>query len=296
MAKKLNGLKIHDSAFKFMVELDPQHLLDRFAIPYTFREFLPTENVLSIDSRYSMDCLILTKEGVILNLEFQSTYPKKDKRKVLLIYAILTTAKYEKQTSTYVITILPVKSETHCNKLQSNIYHRVYQKSSLELNGKELLNNINNKIKDNKPLTKKDKQDLILIPYSTQDTEETARLILQSMKTTNKIKANSKEEKMEKGQIKYLLMRLCEKLVKDNEKCKEIRRLAKMGNPIFEEWKQEGIEEGIEVGMEVGIKKGKEEGMEKGMEDLADNLKKLGVDNKILKKALKLTQQQNNTI
>lgn len=77
MAKKLNGLKIHDSAFKFMVELDPQHLLDRFAIPYTFREFLPTENVLSIDSRYSMDCLILTNEGVILNLEFQSTYPKK---------------------------------------------------------------------------------------------------------------------------------------------------------------------------------------------------------------------------
>lgn len=287
MNGKLNGLKIHDSAFKFMIDLDPQGLLDRFGIPYTFKEFLATENVLKIDSRYSMDCLILTEEGIIINLEFQSSYPNKAKQEVLRVYASLTTVKYDEDVFTYVLTIHPVKNEEKCNKLRSNIYHRVFQKSSLNLDGKELLNSINNKIKNNGHLTNKDKQDLILIPYSTRDVKECAGLIKQGMITTNKIKTDSKQEEIEKGQMKYLLMRLCERLVKDNEKCKEIKELAKMGNPIFDEWKQEGLEEGLE--------EGREEGREEGIRKLATNLEKLGIDKEMLKKALELTEEQTNT-
>ncbi|WP_303335949.1 hypothetical protein [Methanobrevibacter sp.] len=291
MAEKLNGLKIHDSAFKFMVDLNPQGLLDRFGIPYTFKEFLPTENVLKIDSRYSMDCIILTEEGVILNIEFQSTYPNKAKQEVLHEYASLTTAKYDGEVYTYVITILPVKNEDHCNKLRSNIYHKVFQKSSLNLDGKELLNSINNKIKDNRHLTNQDKQDLILIPYSTKAVEECAGLIKQSMITANRIETNNKQEEMEKGQIKYLLIRLCEKLVKDSKKCNEIRRLAKMGNPIFDEWKQEGIDEGkIEGKIE-----GREEGIKEEREGFLSALREVGIDNDTIKEIIKLREEQQTT-
>ena len=57
-------------------------------------------------------------------------------------------------------------------------------------------------------------------------------------------------------------------------------------NKGIQEGMEKGIEKGIQEGMEKGIEKGIQEGMEKGIEqgkiEIAKNLKKSGIDIKII--------------
>lgn len=217
-------------------------------------EVLPTEYQYKFNT-YHLDYLCKTSDGVLRNIEFQSTKISKEDIKRFMTYGIVVNFEKYACVETLIIATYPTKNKTYNYRINKDTIYKVRLISLKNFDGDSRLERIENKIKNKEKITKEDVHDIVLLPlmnsiHSPQD------ILVKTIYLANKC-ITSKKCLLH---IKSLQPLLVAKLFKDDEK--EMKRLfdvIDMRIRYFEEKIEEGIKQGIEQGLEQGKTQGKEE-------------------------------------
>lgn len=125
-----------------------------------------------------------------------------------------------------------------------------------DFDGDEIINNIENKIKNNTKITRRELIYLSLAPFmnSIKTLDEQ---IEKTVQTLDKIRNSAKSAKNFAFGIEFLIV---DKFIKETSRRKRLRNILRDNMRLMEEYGQERYDEGYEKGIKKGIKKGYAEG------------------------------------
>jgi predicted transposase/invertase (TIGR01784 family) len=196
-----------------------------------------------------IDYLFYTQEGSYLHFEFQTTH-KKDDLARFMYYDALLYHKDRKPITTIVIysaDIEEVHSHLDIGAIQYNI-SPIYMTS---YNGDAVLEDIKNKIENNKELTSQDIMKLTFSPIMG-GVKHKAQRAIESIELVKTLK-NEHVRLQSIAMLYAFIEKFGDETTKN--KFKEVFAMTEIGRMLLEE----GIEKGIEQGIEQGIEKGKME-------------------------------------
>lgn len=125
-----------------------------------------------------------------------------------------------------------------------------------DFDGDEIINNIENKIKNNTKITRRELIYLSLAPFmSSRKTLD--EQIEKTVQTLDKIRNSAKSAKNFAFGIEFLIV---DKFIKETSRRKRLRNILRDNMRLMEEYGQERYDEGYEKGIKKGVKKGYAEG------------------------------------
>ncbi|MDO5849530.1 MAG: hypothetical protein Q4P18_08335 [Methanobrevibacter sp.] len=237
----------HDKTQKFLFDYFSPDFLKAFDIEYTFKQTLNTEIIAYGKHTLRMDVLIETEEGILLNIEFQSTSLDKSVLRRFFEYAYFSSLKYEGAIESYVISTKVKKSTTKYLSIAGKFDYPFEVIALKEIDGGSLLDVLEYKMENGIDLENPEIVKLSLIGYTSfdQSFEEIfirAITILNNVKTLNIVIIKD---------IKYIMEMQYRRLAK-RELEGELKEVFNMGPSILEE------------GIEIGILKMVEKMLDKG--------------------------------
>lgn len=125
-----------------------------------------------------------------------------------------------------------------------------------DFDGDEIINNIENKIKNNTKITRRELIYLSLAPFMSS-IKTLDEQIEKTVQTLDKIRNSAKSAKNFAFGIEFLIV---DKFIKETSRRKRLRNILRDNMRLMEEYGQERYEEGYEKGIKKGIKKGYAEG------------------------------------
>lgn len=271
-----------DNFFKLAAILFGQLFVDAFGLDYHIIRLYRNElNTFSNNSLFA-DIVFETREGILLNFEFQDVKITKKHLKRYMDYKVRLQCVSGKPVVTVIICTYHVKSEVFIfNETETSILRPIIH-YLIDYDDRDNYLNIKNKVLNNFKLSSLDVRFLVFSPFMVKSKFRLAK-VREVSALTEKIKENSlfDDEKM------FLpLILAIEQYVSDEEEKRKLMDVITMGVPVdevYEKVMSSGVlEQGIEIGREEGREKGREEGREEGMFDLAIKYKhEYGIDEAI---------------
>ena len=196
--------------------------------------FNPTE-LIELDPAVYKSDMIMELDNIIVITEFQSTVVKKfDEKRYRLYTAIVDYAKQNNKPILLIVFSTAEKTKIKQYKLNKDCVFTIPIISLKDFDGDEIINNIENKIKNNTKITRRELIYLSLAPFmSSRKTLD--EQIEKTVQTLDKIRNSAKSAKNFAFGIEFLIV---DKFIRYDE----------------------GYEKGIKKGVKKGIKKGYAEG------------------------------------
>ena len=256
--------KIEDKYFKQSIP-GLNRLLNVLGIPGEIVKILPNEYQNYRDETKTMDLVFDLKSKETLNLEFKSTYVKKEDIEKSLDYATYLRIKYKQKTNSYFISTVQKKDSEYEDEWHNDNRYKIPLKTFKEFSGEEHLENLKNLLeKGGIDDETQELNDLLLIPFMESD-KSPKELIVECITLANQIRTVNRDKL---NDIKNLLLFLATKYTDTDEEFDEIERLVKMEGGMIQNT----------------VKQMKRIYGEKGIDSVAIELEKIGIESELIEK------------
>lgn len=256
--------KIEDKYFKQSIP-GLNRLLNILGIPGEIVSILPNEYQNYRDETKTMDLVFDLKSKETLNLEFKSTYVKKEDIEKSLDYATYLRIKYKQKTNSYFISTVQKKDSEYEDEWHNENKYKIPLKTFKEFSGEEHLENLKNLLeKGGIDDETQELNDLLLIPFMESD-KSPKELIVECITLANQIRTVNRDKL---NDIKNLLLFLATKYTDTDEEFDEIERLVKMEGGMIQNT----------------VKQMKRIYGEKGIDSVAIELEKIGIESELIEK------------
>lgn len=245
-----------DKFFKVSAILFGQLFVDFFGLNYHIIRLYRNElNTFDGKSLFS-DLVFETREGILLNFEFQDTKLEKKHLKKYMDYKVFLQCQSGKPVVTVIICTYHIKSDVYIFKETETSLLKPIIHYLLDSYDEVKYLCIKNKLINNFKLSHQEIQFLILSPFMVQK-----KLRLSKIRDVCDLIKEIKEKRLFDNDEMYLpLILAINQYVSDEDERKELIKVITMDMPadeIYERVMSSGIlEQGIEQGIELGVERG----------------------------------------
>ena len=231
----------------------------------------PTELVELGPKIYKTD-MILELDHLIVLTEFQSTIVKTiDEKRYRLYTALVDYAKRNKKPLILIVISTAEKTKIKQYKINKDCVFTIPIVSLKDFDGDKIINNIENKIKNNQKITRHEMLNLALAPFMSSK-KPLDKQIEKTVKTLDEVR---KSMKCSSDFVFGIELLIVEKFIKNERQHKKLTNILRDTMKIIDEWRQEDYENG------------KQEGKEEEKINTAKNMLK---ENYTIKQIAKITQ------
>ncbi len=231
----------------------------------------PTE-LVELDPKIYKTDMILELDQLIVLTEFQSTIVKTiDEKRYRLYTALVDYAKRNNKPLILIVISTAEKTKIKEYKINKDCVFTIPIVSLKDFDGDKIINNIENKIKNNQKITSHEMLNLALAPFMSSK-KPLDKQIEKTVKTLDEVR---KSMKCSSDFVFGIELLIVEKFIKNERQHKKLTNILRDTMKIIDEWRQEDYENG------------KQEGKEEEKINTAKNMLK---ENYTIKQIAKITQ------
>lgn len=231
----------------------------------------PTE-LVELDPKIYKTDMILELDHLIVLTEFQSTIVKTiDEKRYRLYTALVDYAKRNNKPLILIVISTAEKTKIKQYKINKDCVFTIPIVSLKDFDGDKIINNIENKIKNNQKITRHEMLNLALAPFMSSK-KPLDKQIEKTVKTLDEVR---KSMKCSSDFVFGIELLIVEKFIKNERQHKKLTNILRDTMKIIDEWRQEDYENG------------KQEGKEEEKINTAKNMLK---ENYTIKQIAKITQ------
>lgn len=231
----------------------------------------PTE-LVELDPKIYKTDMILELDHLIVLTEFQSTIVKTpDEKRYRLYTALVDYAKRNNKPIMLIVISTAEKTKIKQYKINKDCVFTIPIVSLKDFDGDKIINNIENKIKNNQKITRHEMLNLALAPFMSSK-KPLDKQIEKTVKTLDEVR---KSMKCSSDFVFGIELLIVEKFIKNERQHKKLTNILRDTMKIIDEWRQEDYENG------------KQEGKEEEKINTAKNMLK---ENYSIKQIAKITQ------
>lgn len=206
----------------------------------------PTE-LVELDPKIYKTDMILELDHLIVLTEFQSTIVKTiDEKRYRLYTALVNYAKRNNKPIILIVISTAEKTKINEYKINKDCVFTIPIVSLKDFDGDKIINNIENKIKNNQKITRHEMLNLALAPFMSSK-KPLDKQIEKTVKTLDEIR---KSMKCSSDFVFGIELLIVEKFIKNERQHKKLTNILRDTMKIIDEWRQEDYENGKKEGKE----------------------------------------------
>lgn len=200
----------------------------------------PTE-LVELDPKIYKTDMILELDHLIVLTEFQSTIVKTpDEKRYRLYTALVDYAKRNNKPIMLIVISTAEKTKIKQYKINKDCVFTIPIVSLKDFDGDKIINNIENKIKNNQKITRHEMLNLALAPFMSSK-KPLNKQIEKTMKTLDEVR---KSMKCSSDFVFGIELLIVEKFIKNERQHKKLTNILRDTMKIIDEWRQEDYENG----------------------------------------------------
>ena len=206
----------------------------------------PTE-LIELDPKIYKTDMILELDHLIVLTEFQSTIVKTiDEKRYRLYTALVDYAKRNNKPLILIVISTAEKTKIKQYKINKDCVFTIPIVSLKDFDGDKIINNIENKIKNNQKITRHEMLNLALAPFMSSK-KPLDKQIEKTVKTLDEVR---KSMKCSSDFVFGIELLIVEKFIKNERQHKKLTNILRDNMKIIDEWRQEDYENGKKEGKE----------------------------------------------
>lgn len=206
----------------------------------------PTE-LVELDPKIYKTDMILELDHLIVLTEFQSTIVKTpDEKRYRLYTALVDYAKRNNKPIMLIVISTAEKIKIKQYKINKDCVFTIPIVSLKDFDGDKIINNIENKIKNNQKITRHEMLNLALAPFMSSK-KPLDKQIEKTVKTLDEVR---KSMKCSSDFVFGIELLIVEKFIKNERQHKKLTNILRDTMKIIDEWRQEDYENGKQQGKE----------------------------------------------
>lgn len=206
----------------------------------------PTE-LIELDPKIYKTDMILELDNLIVLTEFQSTIVKTpDEKRYRLYTALVDYAKRNNKPLILIVISTAEKTKIKQYKINKDCVFTIPIVSLKDFDGDKIINNIENKIKNNQKITRHEMLNLALAPFMSSK-KPLDKQIEKTVKTLDEVR---KSMKCSSDFVFGIELLIVEKFIKNERQHKKLTNILRDTMKIIDEWRQEDYENGKQEGKE----------------------------------------------
>lgn len=206
----------------------------------------PTE-LVELDPKIYKTDMILELDHLIVLTEFQSTIVKTpDEKRYRLYTALVDYAKRNNKPIMLIVISTAEKTKIKQYKINKDCVFTIPIVSLKDFDGDKIINNIENKIKNNQKITRHEMLNLALAPFMSSK-KPLDKQIEKTVKTLDEVR---KSMKCSSDFVFGIELLIVEKFIKNERQHKKLTNILRDTMKIIDEWRQEDYENGEKEGKE----------------------------------------------
>lgn len=206
----------------------------------------PTE-LIELDPKIYKTDMILELDHLIVLTEFQSTIVKTpDEKRYKLYTALVDYAKRNNKPLILIVISTAEKTKIKQYKINKDCVFTIPIVSLKDFDGDKIINNIENKIKNNQKITRHEMLNLALAPFMSSK-KPLDKQIEKTVKTLDEVR---KSMKCSSDFVFGIELLIVEKFIKNERQHKKLTNILRDTMKIIDEWRQEDYENGKKEGKE----------------------------------------------
>lgn len=206
----------------------------------------PTE-LVELDPKIYKTDMILELDHLIVLTEFQSTIVKTpDEKRYRLYTALVDYAKRNNKPIMLIVISTAEKTKIKQYKINKDCVFTIPIVSLKDFDGDKIINNIENKIKNNQKITRHEMLNLALPPFMSSK-KPLNKQIEKTVKTLDEVR---KSMKCSSDFVFGIELLIVEKFIKNERQHKKLTNILRDTMKIIDEWRQEDYENGKQQGKE----------------------------------------------
>lgn len=206
----------------------------------------PTE-LIELDPKIYKTDMILELDHLIVLTEFQSTIVKTiDEKRYRLYTALVDYAKRNNKPLILIVISTAEKTKIKQYKINKDCVFTILIVSLKDFDGDKIINNIENKIKNNQKITRHEMLNLALAPFMSSK-KPLDKQIEKTVKTLDEVR---KSMKCSSDFVFGIELLIVEKFIKNERQHKKLTNILRDTMKIIDEWRQEDYENGKKEGKE----------------------------------------------
>lgn len=206
----------------------------------------PTE-LVELDPKIYKTDMILELDHLIVLTEFQSTIVKTiDEKRYRLYTALVNYAKRNNKPLILIVISTAEKTKIKQYKINKDCVFTIPIVSLKDFDGDKIINNIENKIKNNQKITRHEMLNLALAPFMSSK-KPLDKQIEKTVKTLDEVR---KSMKCSSDFVFGIELLIVEKFIKNERQHKKLTNILRDTMKIIDEWRQEDYENGKKEGKE----------------------------------------------
>lgn len=206
----------------------------------------PTE-LIELDPKIYKTDMILELDHLIVLTEFQSTIVKTpDEKRYRLYTALVDYAKRNNKPLILIVISTAEKTKIKQYKINKDCVFTIPIVSLKDFDGEKIINNIENKIKNNQKITRHEMLNLALAPFMSSK-KPLDKQIEKTVKTLDEVR---KSMKCSSDFVFGIELLIVEKFIKNERQHKKLTNILRDTMKIIDEWRQEDYENGKKEGKE----------------------------------------------
>lgn len=206
----------------------------------------PTE-LIELDPKIYKTNMILELDHLIVLTEFQSTIVKTiDEKRYRLYTALVDYAKRNNKPLILIVISTAEKTKIKQYKINKDCVFTIPIVSLKDFDGDKIINNIENKIKNNQKITRHEMLNLALAPFMSSK-KPLDKQIEKTVKTLDEVR---KSMKCSSDFVFGIELLIVEKFIKNERQHKKLTNILRDTMKIIDEWRQEDYENGKKEGKE----------------------------------------------
>lgn len=200
----------------------------------------PTE-LIELDPKIYKTDMILELDHLIVLTEFQSTIVKTiDEKRYRLYTALVDYAKRNNKPLILIVISTAEKTKIKQYKINKDCVFTIPIVSLKDFDGDKIINNIENKIKNNQKITRHEMLNLALAPFMSSK-KPLDKQIEKTVKTLDEVR---KSMKCSSDFVFGIELLIVEKFIKNEKQHKKLTNILRDTMKIIDEWRQEDYENG----------------------------------------------------
>lgn len=206
----------------------------------------PTE-LIELDPKIYKTDMILELDHLIVLTEFQPTIVKTiDEKRYRLYTALVDYAKRNNKPLILIVISTAEKTKIKQYKINKDCVFTIPIVSLKDFDGDKIINNIENKIKNNQKITRHEMLNLALAPFMSSK-KPLDKQIEKTVKTLDEVR---KSMKCSSDFVFGIELLIVEKFIKNERQHKKLTNILRDTMKIIDEWRQEDYENGKKEGKE----------------------------------------------
>lgn len=206
----------------------------------------PTK-LIELDPKIYKTDMILELDHLIVLTEFQSTIVKTiDEKRYRLYTALVDYAKRNNKPLILIVISTAEKTKIKQYKINKDCVFTIPIVSLKDFDGDKIINNIENKIKNNQKITRHEMLNLALAPFMSSK-KPLDKQIEKTVKTLDEVR---KSMKCSSDFVFGIELLIVEKFIKNERQHKKLTNILRDTMKIIDEWRQEDYENGKQEGKE----------------------------------------------